>query len=119
MAEYSNQELLNTLFSKVLQCVREDAQQKLPAQGKFLKFGIGFRFPDELYSGYLMIDFAENGETRVARIAVFPTDSDRAVNNFLFFDNTQKIREWLAAESSVEELRDIALHLRKRAEQMD
>ena len=107
------------MFAAVLSHVREEAQKSLPTFGKFLKFGVGFRFPDDRYSGYLMIDYGESREKRVANIAVFPTGSDRAVNNYLFFENAQKVHDWLAAESSVEELKELALHLRERAEALD
>lgn len=119
MDRQENTEMLNTILSTVLRYVREEARRKLPEQGIFRKFGISFCFPDDQYRGHLMIDFGSDREKRVANIAVYPTGSDRAVNNYLFFDNSQSVQAWLSAESSVEEFRKIALHLREKAEQMD
>lgn len=119
MALHTYEEKMEIVFSEVLGIVRERAEQGLPARGKFSKFGIGFRFPDDLYEGFLIIDFAEDPVKRVANISVHPIDSGRAVTNYLFFDTSREVIEWLGARESVAELIQIVQHLREKAEHMD
>ena len=119
MAQHTNEEKMEIVFSEVLRIVRERAEQCLPVRGKFSKFGIGFRFPDDLYGGFLIIDFGDGPEKRVANISVHPIDSDRAVTNYVFFDSYREVIEWLGAGESVTELIQIVQHLREKAEHMD
>ena len=88
MAQHTYEEKMEIVFSEVLRIVRERAEQCLPVRRKFSKFGIGFRFPDDLYEGALIIDFAADPVKRVANISVHPIDSDRGVTNYLFFDSS-------------------------------
>ena len=119
MDNQENEKRQYILFEAVLNHVKEQAQTKLPERGLFRKFGIGFVFPDEKYHGYLQIDRGQEPEKRVADIGVYETGSDRVVRNFLFFDSSQAVQDWLGAESSVEELKKTAQHLRQRAEGLD
>lgn len=119
MVQHTYEEKMEIVFSEVLRIVRERAEQGLPVRGKFSKFGIGFRFPDDLYEGALIIDFAADPANRVANISVHPIDSDRAVSNYIFFNSSREVIGWLGAGESVAQLIQIVQHLREKAEHMD
>ena len=113
------EEMQNILFTAVLNHVKEQARTKLPEKGIFGKFGIGFILPEDTYHGFLQIEYGQSPEKRVADIGVYEEGSDRVVRNFLFFDSSRAVQDWLEAETSVEELKKIAQHLRQKAAGLD
>lgn len=119
MAQHTYEEKMEIVFSEVLRIVRERAEQCLPVRRKFSKFGIGFRFPDDLYEGALIIDFAADPVKRVVNISVHPIDSDRGSPTICSLIPPQEVHDWLSAQTSTGELIQIVQHLREKAEAMD
>ena len=113
------EKMQNILFEAVLNHVKEQARTKLPEKGIFDKFGIGFILPHDTYHGFLQIQYGQQPEKRVVDIGVYEEGSSRVVRNFLFFDSTKAVMDWLEAEESIEQLKNTALHLRQKADTQD
>ena len=113
------EEMQNILFTAVLNHVKEQARTKLPEKGIFGKFGIGFILPHDTFHGFLQIKYGQEPEKRVVDIGVYEEGSNRVVRNFLFFDSSKAVRDWLEAEETVKQLKNTALHLRQKAIHQD
>ena len=113
------EEMQDMLFTAVRNHVRQQARTKLPEKGIFGKFGIGFILPEDIYHGFVHIKYGQEPEKRVVDIGVYEEGSSRVVRNFLFFDSSKAVWDWLDAEETVEQLKNTALHLRQKAIHQD
>lgn len=103
MEKYRNTEMIRARLGEVLRGLTEQAQTKLPEQGRFQSFWRGCELPDLPYSTYLMVLVGIEPNNRAIQFGVYRTGNDRAVTVFQHFENSEELRQWLTAESSVDE----------------
>lgn len=105
------------LIDVVLRDAIDEAKAKMPQEGFFPKIKIGLVYPDdeEIY-GLLNLEPDSDKKRRVAHVGAYRHGTDRLVSNFFFFDSTQALMDWLAAEDTGPKLIEIYQHLRERME---
>lgn len=105
------------LIGGVLDCASNAAKRKLPPAGIFQKFSVGLYFPGEReIHGVLFVEPGSNKNTRVVRVGVHRSQSDRLISNCFFFSSSQEVTDWLAAEETVPLLVSTYRQLRERLE---
>lgn len=113
----SVEEKWKILIGVVLRDAIDEAKAKLPQEGFFSKIKIGLIYPDdkEIY-GLLNLEPGSGKASRVAHVGAYRDGEFRLVRNFFFFDSTQELMDWLAAEDTGPKLIEIYQHLRERVE---
>lgn len=119
MQDQYNIEGFASIIPEMLHRVRKVAVERIPQQGEFKKISIRFPCPDEHFLGLLFIEPHPDGVKRVAMASVYRAGTDRMVSNFIFFENTQKVLDWLGSEKTVAELTETYIALRAKAFRLD
>lgn len=105
------------LMHLVLQDALGKAKAMLPQEGVFPKIKVGLIYPgDEETHGLLNLEPGSDKKRRVAHVGAYRHGTDRLVSNFFFFDSTQALVDWLAAEDTGPKLIEIYQHLREKVE---
>lgn len=119
MQDQYNIEGFANIIPEMLARVRKVAVDRIPKQGEFKKISIRFPCPDEHFLGLLFIEPHPDNVKRAAMASVYRAGTDRMVSNFIFFENTQEVLDWLEAEKTVAELTEIYVGLRAKAFRLD
>lgn len=119
MQDQYNVEGFATIIPEMLARVRAAAEERIPQQGEFKKLSIRFPCPDEHFLGLLFIEPHPDNAKRAAMVSVYRAGTDRMVSNFIFFENTQEVLDWLGSEETVAELTETYISLRAKAFRLD
>ena len=119
MQDQYNVEGFANIIPEMLARVQKVAIERIPQQGRFNKISIRFPCPDEHFLGLLFIDPHPDNTKRVAMASVYRAGTDRMASNYIFFENTQEVLDWLGSEKNVSELTETYIGLRGKAFGLD
>jgi len=119
MQDQYNIEGFASIIPEMLARVRAAAEERIPQQGEFRKLSIRFPCPDAQFLALLSFESYPDGVKRAAMASVYRAGTDRMVSNFIFFDNTQEVLDWLGSEKTVSELTETYIGLRAKAFRLD
>ena len=117
--EPSKDEKLTFVLEKCKEILFDASQRRMPENGKFSKFSIGFKVPETDNQGVLIVDFDANNpkDSRILSLGVHHKNSDRLISNILKTGTKQEILEYLNCNDNLAELIKTTNHLSDKTDE--
>lgn len=119
--ERTDKEKRNILISKVMEVLRDTAQQRMPEEGLFQKFFVTFDYPGTPHKGFLWIEPNRTGRGGNGRVtaAVCQGGSDRMVQHYIAVGSKAELTAWLDSAENLPLLLEEYEQLNRAADRLD